>query len=179
MSRHLLWFVLAAIVVPTTAAAQHADPLVGQRVRVVYQCEEDTWRRGQCREEGTVRATDADSLRLDLAGNARWAIPSASVAQVWVRDGTRSHFWAGVGVGFLSGALLGTAIGATQEFCIFTCSSAAPIGFMLGAPVGMLIGGVVGAVIRTDRWRPLEGNGAGVRARAVGNGVGVGLEVAF
>ena len=96
-----------------------------------------------------------------------------------MRDGTRSHFWAGVGWGVLSGALLGTAIGATQEFCIFTCSSAAPIGFMLGAPAGMLIGGVVGAAILTDRWRPLEGNGAAVRLRAVGNGVGVGLEVAF
>ena len=179
MSRHLLWFVLAAIVTPTAALAQTTRPIVGEHVRVVYQCEEGTWRRGQCREEGTVRATDADSLRLDLAGDARWAIPSASVAQVWVRDGTRSHFWAGVGWGLLSGAVLGTAIGATQEFCIFTCSSAAPIGFMLGAPAGMLIGGVIGAVIRTDRWRPLEENGAGVRVRAVGNGVGVGLEVAF
>jgi hypothetical protein len=85
----------------------------------------------------------------------------------------------GAGLGLLGGALLGAAIGATQEFCIFQCSSAAPIGALVGAPVGLAIGGLIGVATESTRWRRWGGNDVAVHLRAGSGGFGLAMEVRF
>ncbi len=91
--------------------------------------------------------------------DAEVAIPTAYVTQVWVADGSRTHFWAGAGIGSLAGALIGGVIGWGQHSAdggwgwSLTCNTAC--GVALGAADGFLLGGVVGALIKSDRWRPV------------------------
>jgi hypothetical protein len=178
MHRVFSWFILLLIGSPTELVTQ-GHPLLGKRVRVVHACAAAAGNNRRCRSEGTVRAIDSDAIRLVLESGDGRIIPAGSVDRLSVAQGTRSNFWAGAGWGLVIGAALGTAIGATQEFCIFQCSNAAPIGLMLGAPTGLVLGGVVGAATRSTRWRPWEGGDVGVRLRAVRGGVGVGIDLAF
>ncbi len=109
---------------------------------------------------GTNVALDGDTLRMRAQStDAEVAIPTAYVTQVWVADGSRTHFWAGAGIGSLAGALIGGVIGWGQHSAdggwgwSLTCNTAC--GVALGAADGFLLGGVVGALIKSDRWRPV------------------------
>jgi hypothetical protein len=117
-------------------------------------------------------------MRAESSG-ADLTIPSFSIAQVWVVDGTKGNFWSGFGIGLLAGGLIGAGIGATQEFCIFSCSQATGIGVVIGAPAGALLGGVVGALIRSDRWKeiPLDRVRMGVVPQH--DGLGIGASITF
>lgn len=161
MSRIPIWFFLAPFLASNVGTAQTPVPLVeGQRVRVAYRCEA----RGQaldCRESGRARiatgqlqAFDGNSLRIRAqSNNADLLIPTASLTDVWVGEGTRRHFWTGAGIGLLGGALLGGIIGSASEFCLGSCGPATAIGIVVGAPAGLVLGAAVGAAIRSDRWR--------------------------
>jgi len=98
--------------------------------------------------------------RADIRGQSRTAafvIPTTSVSRLSSGAGTRGHFWVGAGIGLLSGALIGGAIGSTTELCIDSCttaqarSGAIAAGVILGGSAGFLVGGVIGALIRSDR----------------------------
>jgi len=140
-------------------------PVEGQRVRVVHGCEIARDQPIECRERrslrvetGQFRALDGDTLRMRAQStDAEVAIPTAYVTQVWVADGSRTHFWAGAGIGSLAGALIGGVIGSTQQPAEgLTCHSpATACGVALGAPAGFLLGGLIGALIKSDRWRPV------------------------
>ena len=76
--------------------------------------------------DGELLGIDGDVLRIRSRDNvADIALPTSSVARVWVMDGRRGSFWKGAGIGLIVGVVAGTAIGATQEFCALTCGSAA------------------------------------------------------
>lgn len=170
MLRSSCWLLLLVPLGPNVSVAQtHAAPVEGQRARVAYRCEIARDQPVACGEHrsptldtGWFRAVDRDTLRMRLqSSDAEAAIPTAYITQLWVADGTRTHFWAGAGIGLLSGALIGGIIGSTQHpdgsMGSLACSDdpATACGVILGAPAGFILGGVVGALIRTDRWRPV------------------------
>jgi len=170
MSRFPLWMWLLVTFGTNVAQAQTPGaPVEGQRVRVAHGCDIARDQPIECRERrslrvetGQFRAFDGDTLRMRAQStDAEVAIPTAYVTQVWVADGSRTHFWAGAGIGSLAGALIGGVIGSTQHpaeggWGSLTCPSpATACGVALGAPAGFLLGGVVGALIKSDRWRPV------------------------
>ena len=172
MSRFPLWMWLLVTFGTNVAQAQTpGTPVEGQRVRVAHGCEIARDQPIECRERrslrvetGQFRALDGDTLRMRAQStDAEVAIPTAYVTQVWVADGSRTHFWAGAGIGALAGTLIGGVIGSTQHPAqeeswgwSLTCPSpATACGVALGLPGGFLLGGVVGALIKSDRWRPV------------------------
>lgn len=188
MSRHLWWIFLPVLLAPNVATAQTPGALVeGQRVRVAYRCSRAHDQPVECGKNrpprvttGQFMALDGDTLRLrSQKTGAELAIPAAHVDRLWVVDGRKSHFWAGVGIGFLGGAVVGAVIGSTQEFCILSCGSAAGIGVVVGAPAGALLGGIVGALIRSDRWRRVRVNDLHLSVEPQREGVGLSVSVAF
>ena len=86
-----------------------------------------------------------------------FVIPTTSVSRLSSGAGTRGHFWAGAGIGLLSGALIGGVIGSTTELCLDSCtaaqarSGAIAAGVILGGSAGFLVGGVIGTLIRSPR----------------------------
>jgi len=109
---------------------------------------------------GQLEALHRDSLHIRAqADSAVLVVPRASIAHLYVVDGTRTHFWKGAGIGLLGGALIGGLIGSTTEFCLDSCTTAEAqkgaiaVGVIFGAPAGFLLGGVIGALTRSERWR--------------------------
>jgi hypothetical protein len=170
-------FIVAMLLAPT-AAAQLNGIALGDRVRIAYRCTGPNGHGHTCKDIGRVQVLGSDTLHLYRETTPREVIiPRAAIDTLWAADGTRGHFWAGAGIGLIAGALLGVAIGSTQEFCMFSCSPATGIGLVIGMPVGFMVGGVTGMFIRSDRWRPVtpgaQPQGRYPRAQAVQLGVSV------
>lgn len=166
MSRFLRLIFLPALF-SVSAAAQTPGLLVdGQRVRVAYQCKLGRLHIVDCGpsrfprvDTGRLRALEGDTLRIHAqSSSGELAIPTASITQLWVVNGRKGNFWAGAGIGFLGGALIGGLVGATQEWCALDCGPATGLGMLFGAPAGLVLGGIVGATIRSDRWRAVPVN---------------------
>jgi len=165
MSRLFKSILLPLLLAPSVSVGQTPDSLVkGQRVRVVSRCEVASDQAPVCREGGPLRTYTGQLETLDggnlhiraQSNNAEFVIPTAFITRLSIGVGTRGHFWAGAGIGLLSGALIGGVIGSTTQFCISECSpedKATGVGVILGAPAGFLLGGVIGTLIRSDRWR--------------------------
>src|SRR5256885_16543535 len=91
------------------------------------------------------------------SSTAPFVIPTTSVSRLSSGEGTRGHFWAGAGIGLLSGALIGGVIGSTTELCIDSCtaaqarSGAIAAGVILGGSAGVFVGGVNGPPLRAPR----------------------------
>lgn len=191
MSRFLTLIFLIVLCTPSPGPAQTPVLAWGQRVRVAYRCKLARDQVTECRESrsprrntGYVQSVDADTLRMRAEeSDAELAIPSSSIAQLWVVEGRKGNFWTGFGIGLLAGGVIGGAIGSTEEFCIMSwgdCGQAATgIGVVIGAPAGALLGGVVGLLIRSDRWEevPLDGLRVGVVPQH--DGLGIGVSVSF
>ncbi len=101
MSRFPLWMWLLVTFGTNVAQAQTpGTPVEGQRVRVAHGCEIARDQPIECRERrslrvetGQFRALDGDTLRMRAQStDAEVAIPTAYVTQVWVADGSRTHF---------------------------------------------------------------------------------------
>jgi len=172
MSRVFASIVLALLLAPTTSAAQPPRELVqGQRIRVQSRCDILKAQVLRCPDtgylwtyDGQLGAFEGDSLRIRTeSGQPEFAIPARSITGVSVLDGSRGHLWAGAGLGLISGAVLGFAIGSMIEFCIFSCSAVPELGAIIGAPAGFLLGGLIGAAIRSDRWRLVSVDAHGIR----------------
>lgn len=162
MLRHVTQISLLVALIVSPALAQSPGTLEqGQKIRVGYRCKLSDGAVVDCRPnrsphliDGELLGIDGDVLRIRSRDNvADIALPTSSVARVWVMDGRRGSFWKGAGIGLIVGVVAGTAIGATQEFCALTCGSAAGIGLFFGAPAGLLVGGVIGSTIQSDHWR--------------------------
>src|SRR5213593_4604595 len=166
MSRLFTAGLLPLLLAPSLSVAQTPDSLVrGQRVRVVAQCKVASNLALDCRAghppwtyTGELEALHRDSLHIRAhADSAVLVVPRASIAHLYVVDGTRTHFWKGAGIGLLGGALIGGLIGSTTELCLDSCtaaqarSGAITAGVILGGSAGFLLGGVIGALIRSDR----------------------------
>jgi len=188
MSRFPIWIFVPVLFASKIAAAQTPGTLVeGQRVRVAFRCKLAGDQVIECRERrsprivtGHLQAVAGDTLRIRAqSSGAELAIPTASVAQVWVVEGRKGNFWAGAGIGLLAGALIGGVIGSIQELCIFECSPATLFGVIIGAPAGALLGGAVGSQIQSDRWRPLSVNRLGLGVQPRLGAIGLRVSVAF
>lgn len=192
MSRFPLWMWLLVTFGTNVAQAQTpGTPVEGQRVRVAHGCLiardqpiECRERRSQRVETGQFRALDGDTLRMHAQStDAEVAIPTAYVTQVWVADGSRTHFWAGAGIGSLAGALIGGVIGSTQHPADdgwgWTLNCTTACGVALGALDGFLLGGVVGALIKSDRWRPVPVSHLRVSLEPQLDALGLKVSVAF
>lgn len=190
MSRGLTSIFLIVLCTPSPGPAQTPVLDQGQRVRVAYRCKLVRGQVTECRENrsprrttGYVRSVDGDTLRIrSEASDAELAIPSSSIAQLWVVEGRKGHFWTGAGIGLLAGGLIGAAIGSTKEFCPIWSGCGEPatgIGVVIGAPTGALLGGVVGLLIRSDRWEeaPLDRVRLGVVPQP--DGLGIGASIGF
>jgi hypothetical protein len=156
-------------------------------VRVDYRCKLVRNQVTECRENrsprrtnGYVQSVDADTLRVRAeSSDAELAIPSSSIARLWVVEGRKGHFWTGAGIGLLAGGVTGAAIGSTQELCFFTCSPATGLGVLIGAPAGALLGGVVGLLIRSDRWEEVPHDRFWVGVVPHRDGLGIGASISF
>jgi hypothetical protein len=186
------WILLPLLFAQNVATAQTPGTLVeGQRVRVTHRCRVTRDQLTECSERrsprvttGQLRALDGDTLRISTqSSDSELVVPSAYVDRLWVVDGKRSRFWAGAGIGLLAGAVIGGAIGSTQEWCLISfgdCDDPATgLGVIIGAPAGFLIGGVVGAVIRSDRWRAVSVNDHRISVEPRPDALGLRLSVAF
>lgn len=187
------WIFLPLLFAQNVATAQTPGTLVeGQRVRVAHRCRVTRDQLIACNERwsprmttGQLRTLDGDTLRISTQStDAELVVPSAYVDRMWVVDGRRSRFWTGAGIGLLAGAVIGGAIGSTQELCIPFCDLDSPdpatgLGVIIGAPAGFLIGGVVGAVIRSDRWRAVSVNDHRISVEPRPDALGLRLSVAF
>jgi len=181
MGRAFCWLSLTLLAAAAPAFAQAPDVgMVGRSVRVSYWCSSPNTSGRKCVATGPLASATDVTLRLGSESDGtELIIPRASIRQVWVKDGTQSHFWAGAGLGLITGAVLGAAIGSTTEFCVMSCAPATGVGVVLGAPVGFLIGGIAGALIRSDRWRPVKSTDAGLQVYRAPGGIGVGLSIGF
>jgi hypothetical protein len=172
MFRRFVSMLSLLLMAPTVAAAQARASLVkGQRVRVTSRCEIVGGSVPACPTPGTpwphewtysgeLVALDADTLRIRRQSNeVAFAIPTASIAGLAYRAGTKGNAWRGAFIGLLGGALLGGVIGSTTEWCILSCSPATGLGVAIGAPAGLLLGSVIGTLIRSDRWQTVSVSG--------------------
>jgi len=188
MSRFLISILLPLLFAPNLGVAQTPRALVeGQRIRVAVRCKLAREQVTECHDSrpprvitGRFQSVVDDTLRLRAQSNeAEVTIPMRSVAQLWVVDGTRGHFWVGAGIGLLAGAVIGGVLGSKEEFCITSCTSATGFGVLIGAPLGFLLGGDLGKRIRSDRWRSLPLDdlsvSVGLRLNAIGLRVSVAL----
>ncbi len=103
------------------------------------------------------------------------ALALGSITQLEVSAGRGSHVGQGIGLGFLTGALAGVAIGALT-YTPSSCSSSglfcpvdlgsgasAAAGGVLGGLLGMFVGAIIGAARQTENWERVT-----VTARKVG-----------
>ncbi len=159
--RSFTFLVAVLAVTPLTrVTAQEPPPVkVGDRVRVSHDC---TYRGTQrrCQEDrGTLDAVKADSIVLSAEKDqSRMVILIASVTRLRVVRGQKSHWAAGVGIGFLTGFTTGAVLAAQEPGgCSESQGCTIPFGLFFGAG-GALIGGVIGALIKSDRWEevPLD-----------------------
>jgi hypothetical protein len=183
MSRFPLWMWLLVTFGPNAAQAQTPRaPGQGQRVRVAHGCEIARDQPIECRDRRSLRveigqflALDGDTLRMRAQStDAEVAIPMAYVTHVWVADGSRTHFWAGAGIGSLAGALL---FGLTAEQNLICSSPSCNAAF--GAAGGFFWGGVVGALVKSDRWRPVPVSNLRMSLEPQLDALGLRVSVAF
>ena len=195
MSRFLTIFIYVPLLFTPNVGSSQTPAVLreGQRVRVAYRCKVAHDHVIECRENrsprldtGHLQSLDSDTLRIREAGSdAELAIPTVSIAELWVLEGRKGNFWNGAGIGLVAGALVGGIIGSKQEFCIFDCSAPSGgspltlVGVIVGAPAGALLGGIVGSQIRSDRWRQLPVNHLGMTFDPRLGTIGLRVSVAF
>lgn len=135
----------------TNALAQEQPLQPGQRVRITAPD------LGINQQVATFDALASGVLIVTADSTMRFAL--ADVTRLDMLAGRRGHPWRGAGLGFLGGAIVGTAIaaGATDTGDEWYDLIVA-FGAGVGAGSGLLVGAVAGAFIKTDRWEevPLD-----------------------
>jgi len=126
--------------------------------------------------------TRLDSLRRDtliLADGRDLECVLSDVSRLEVSAGGKSHWLAGLGVGFLAGAGVGATVGGMSQECTHEWGSlCATVGAVTGASLGLLVGATVGAFIETDRWQQIPLAGVSLRISPTARGaVAVGVSI--
>jgi hypothetical protein len=106
---------------------------------------------------GRVETLDGTTLRVRAPGDtADVVIPTNAIVAVEVSDGIRDHSAAGIGIGVLSGALVGGVV-VSQLLAPEWANDAKgfAIGAAMGVVPGFLIGGAIGGSSRSEKWRRL------------------------
>lgn len=166
-----------------TIAAQQASPVkAGDRVRIIAPNVSGS------PFVGTVVALEADSLVVHDSMDT-WRLSLASVEQVDLSQGRKSHALLGAGIGLLVGGGVAFAVlytGGSTGLCDQSANqdamdSGACIGLTaLGGVAGAGLGAIIGGLIPTERWQdiPLERLRVSLRPRAGGR-LGLALAVVF
>ncbi len=156
-----------SLAAPPPAAAQRLPPLQsGTRIRYAVSPDSGT-------TIGTLLVQHGDSLwvLVEPAG-ASATLAASSLTRLEVSRGQRDHWRAGVGLGFLAGAVIGAAatlsrpassvhvvLGGITVKADEDRPREAVIGAVALGTVGALVGGFIGANIRSDRWEVVLGGG--------------------
>jgi hypothetical protein len=113
---------------------------------------------------GNVLAQRGDSLSLRPERTQdSITLPLASISQLEVRAGRHSQIGKGMGLGFLSGALIGAVYGAavaSNSHSPFGAGEAAALVGLTGGFLGISVGGAIGAMWRTENWERVSAVGA-------------------
>lgn len=148
---------IAVVVIATSAVAPAASTQTPSRplVRVSHNA-------ACCVDPiiGTIVATSADSIWIRPVrapgSSAPIPVPRRSVRSLERGERVGAHKLVGAGLGLLTGAVLGGAIGGASACECDLRGLAAPFGAVTGALVGVLTGTLVGAVIPHYEWDRAE-----------------------
>jgi hypothetical protein len=184
-------FLLGAFI-PADVSAQAATPrttvdlVAGSRVRVTVRPSEAF--------VGTVLAASNDSLRIELASGSSISLPASSLDRVELSAGVRRQGWKGAGIGLLSGAVVGGAIGLAtyrrtecvpdplaQIFCDLVDYTSRQVTVVADAALGGTAGAIVGALIGhagRETWVRVPTFGERTRVGLLG-GTGIGVRIAM
>jgi hypothetical protein len=149
--RLITLMVSSLIVAPLATIASQQSPAVkaGDRVRVIAPSVSGS------PFVGTLVALEADSLVVHDTVNT-WRLSLASVEQVDLSRGRKSHALLGAGIGLLVGAGVGALAGSSCEQVMYdtgiTQGECIAIGAAAFGAAGALLGAVTGALVRTERW---------------------------
>ena len=141
--RHITLLVVLAVASVTNVRAQDSLPVtVGDRVRVTAPD------LGLNNYDGRLRLQDGSVLTVDTLD-----VPLTSVTELEVYRGKESHTTALVLLGFFAGAVIGTAVTASEcagggPYAGICKSSSAAIGGL----AGLFVGGITATFIKSDRW---------------------------
>lgn len=140
---------------------------------------------------GTLVAQDASAIRLEVpdlvksAGAGALVTKVVSVPLTTIREFEVSHpvsnrgkgALIGLGVGVVSGAIVGAAEGScTQDqICIAPRGSEPLIGAVVFGGAGALLGALLGSTIHSDRWESLSSSRAKVTLAPRGAGLALSL----
>jgi hypothetical protein len=178
---------VALLVPPGEARSQTSAGLVGSiavgsKVRLLA----PTAMQG--RIEGTVMATDAESLLIGVDGRGPARVSRNAITRLEIAFGRRRNTRTGLIVGAVAGAL---AVGLTaaipkDEFCppgepsTQSCLDDRSVLLAFGLPILALEGAAIGALIKSDRWLPvpLENVRVGLTGTR-SHGVGLSLALHF
>lgn len=157
--------VLSILAVTTSAQESHKTSVasvlaVGGRVRL-----RSTAVQG--RPQGLVVALDEAVLTLATDGGVPVKIPLTSITALETSLGRKRNTLKGLGIGAVSGLLLGLALPVDPNNCGYYSSNACSRGEAVSAgAVGFgLVGAGIGALIKNDRWSPVTLNVARPQAR--------------
>jgi hypothetical protein len=152
---HLL--ALGLTIASTGCVLHRAEPASalspGAVVRVTRLCPPPRHHERCPRYLGELVSIDGDTLKLRSRSDSLvQALQAADVTRVEMRRGRRSVVLLGVGLGMVTGAVIGGV--ATMSDCPNNEGSLPcfPSGFGYGALAGAVAGGVVGALIHPDKW---------------------------
>ena len=168
---------LTALSSPSTAAWGQEQIAIapGQRVRVTAP------ELGVDRQVAEFEALDGGLLTLKADSTLQY--PLSAVTRLELYAGQRSHFWRGVGTGFVGGYAVGfltwvVAIGYCYPGAS-TLSCAAVLGGGMGAIAGTFIGALVGLAVRTDKWEEVSLDGVRLQIMTSQDGLGIAVSVRF
>jgi hypothetical protein len=167
MARTVACFIACSLVLSRLSPAQGPESLHrGQRIRVLARCVPASGDRLDCSSSqrsqasilqtfvGEVEALDGTTLHLRPPGDTAEVVMAAnSIRALEVSDGIHDHSGTGIGIGALSGALIGGVVLSQLLFGPFAADAKAiAVGAAMGVVPGFLIGGAIGASSRSERW---------------------------
>jgi hypothetical protein len=103
-----------------------------------------------------------ERLTIDTVVVGGTPIHRATIRQLEVSAGRKSHWLTGMGIGLVGGAVAGygiSAIATTGSFygtCHADETNICPIFAGLGGGGGLLLGALIGGAMRTERWRTVQ-----------------------
>ena len=162
------------MIVPPRAIGQDALRLTpGAKVRVTVHT------LGLNKRVGTVHEFHGDTLVMQTKAGARLEMLNVSMSAINrldVKAGTRRHWAAGAGIGFLAGVVtvLAWKNDPTEDWWTSDANKA-----LAGGGVGLLVGAALGALITSDRWSEVPLDQVRPRLVAQQDGVGVGVFLGF
>ncbi len=143
---------------------------------------------------GTVLGATSDSVSLELAGGSSVTLPVSGLSAIELSTGVRRHGYKGAAIGFLSGAMVGSAIGfatyrraecvedpLTQILCGFVDQTSRQVTVVSDAALAGTVGAALGAIIGhngRESWVRVPALGERTRVGMVGRS-GVGVSIAM